>query len=132
MSAEWRLVKPGAKGAAVKALQRLLLGRGVDLEPDGAFGSATEKALKSFQSANGLEADGMAGTATWSKLVMVVDSGQRGEPVRAVQELLGVGADGVFGPGTEKAVRAFQERAHVEADGIVGPHTWQLLIVESG
>ncbi|HYI20607.1 MAG TPA: peptidoglycan-binding protein [Solirubrobacteraceae bacterium] len=131
MSAEWPLVKPGVKGARVKALQRLLLHRGADLEVDGTFGAGTEKALKAFQSANGLDADGIAGTTTWTKVVVLVKAGQRGEPVTAVQELVGVPADGVFGPATEKAVRAFQERVHLSADGIAGPHTWQLLIVES-
>jgi peptidoglycan hydrolase-like protein with peptidoglycan-binding domain len=131
MSAEWPLVKPGAKGARVKALQRLLLHRGADLQVDGAFGAGTEKALEAFQSANGLDADGIAGTATWSKVVVLVKERQRGEPVTAVQELIGVRADGVFGPATEKAVRAFQERVHLSADGIAGPHTWQLLIVEN-
>ena len=131
MSAEWPLVKAGAKGGAVKALQRLLLHRGSELEVDGSFGPDTEKALEAFQSANGLDADGVAGTKTWSKLVVPVRSGQRGEPVLAVQELLGVGADGTFGPDTEKATRRFQKRVHLAVDGIVGPHTWQLLIVES-
>ncbi len=132
MSAEWPLVKAGGKGVRVKALQRLLLHRGAEVQVDGAFGAATEKALKAFQSANGVAADGIAGTQTWSKLVVPVRSGQKGEPVRAVQELAGVSADGTFGPATEKAVRAFQERVHLSADGIVGPHTWQLLIVEAG
>ena len=121
----------GCQGGAVKALQRLLLHRGSDLKVDGAFGPDTEKTLKAFQSANGLDADGVAGTKTWSKLVVPVRSGQRGEPVLAVQELLGVGADGTFGPETEKATRRFPKRVHLAVDGIVGPHTWQLLIVES-
>ena len=131
MSADWPLVKAGQKGPRVKALQRLLLHRGADLAPDGDFGPGTTAALTAFQKANGLDADGVAGTATWTKVVVPVKSGQRGEPVTAVQELCKTPSDGVFGPATEKAVRAFQERVHVSADGIVGPHTWQLLIVES-
>ena len=131
MSAEWPLVKAGQKGPRVKALQRLLLHRGADLAPDGDFGPDTTAALTAFQKANGLDADGVAGTATWTKVVVPVKSGQKGEPVTAVQELVKTPADGTFGPATEKAVRAFQERAHLSADGIVGPHTWQLLIVEN-
>ena len=38
MSGEWLLVKPGAKGARVKALQRLLLHRGAEVDVDGDFG----------------------------------------------------------------------------------------------
>ena len=97
MSAEWPLVKAGGKGVRVKALQRLLLHRGAEVQVDGAFGAATEKALKAFQSANGVAADGIAGTQTWSKLVVPVRSGQQGEPVRA-QELAGVSADGPAPP----------------------------------
>ena len=131
MSAEWPLVKAGQKGPRVKALQRLLLGRGADLTPDGDFGAGTTAALTAFQKANGLDPDGVAGTATWTKVVVLVKSGQKGEPVTAVQQLCKTPADGVFGPATEKAVRAFQERVHLSADGIAGPHTWQLLIVEN-
>jgi len=131
MSAEWPVAKTGTKGVAVRALQRLLLHRGADVEVDGSFGPGTAKAVKAFQSANGLEADGAVGTKTWSKLVVPVRRGQSGEPVLAVQELLGSAADGEFGPETEKATRRFQKRVHLAVDGVVGPHTWQLLVVES-
>jgi peptidoglycan hydrolase-like protein with peptidoglycan-binding domain len=131
MSAEWPLAKQGKKGVAVRALQRLLLHRGADIDVDGSFGPATVKAVKEFQSANGIDADGAVGTKTWSKLVVPVKRGQSGEPVLAVQELVGIAADGKFGPDTEKAIRRFQKRVHLAVDGVVGPHTWQLLIVES-
>ena len=131
MSAEWPVAKTATKGVAVRVLQRLLLHRGADVAVDGSFGPATAKAVKAFQSANGLEADGAVGTETWSKLVVPVRRGQSGEPVLAVQELLGIAADGEFGPETEKATRRFQKRVHLAVDGVVGPHTWQLLVVES-
>jgi hypothetical protein len=35
---------------------------------DGKIGSATRKAIKSFQTANDLKADGLVGTQTWDKL----------------------------------------------------------------
>ena len=94
MSAEWPVAKTATKGVAVRALQRLLLHRGADVEVDGSFGPATVKAVKAFQSATGLEADGAVGTETWSKLVVPVRCGQSGEPLLAVQELLGIAADG--------------------------------------
>ena len=96
------MAKTATKGVAVRALQRLLLHRGPDVEVNGSFGPATANAVKAFQSANGLEADGAVGTETWSKLVVPVRRGQSGEPVLAVQELLGIAADGEFGPETEK------------------------------
>lgn len=53
--------------------------------------------------------------------------GSRGETVRAVQQKLGLTADGVFGPGTERAVRAWQQQNGLVADGIVGPKSLALL-----
>ncbi len=47
--------------------------------------------------------------------------GSRGETVKAVQAKLGIAADGVFGPGTERAVRAWQTANGLTADGIIGP-----------
>jgi len=53
--------------------------------------------------------------------------GNRGVDVTAIQLLVGVAADGVFGAGTEAAVRAFQSSRGLAADGIVGPATWTAL-----
>lgn len=50
------------------------------------------------------------------------------DEVKKLQELLGITADGLFGPGTEKAVIAFQKANRLDADGIVGPRTWALLL----
>jgi peptidoglycan hydrolase-like protein with peptidoglycan-binding domain len=75
MSAEWPLVKAGQKGKAVRALQRLLLDRGEDLDVDGSFGPGTGKAVKAFQSANTLEADGVLGPHTWQLLIVEAGSG---------------------------------------------------------
>lgn len=57
----------------------------------------------------------------------VLRKGTDGEFVVKLQELLGIEADGDFGPKTEKAVRAFQKKHKLTADGIVGPYTWELL-----
>ncbi|MES1193421.1 MAG: peptidoglycan-binding domain-containing protein, partial [Solirubrobacterales bacterium] len=51
----------------------------------------------------------------------------RGSSVRLLQRKLGIGADGVFGPGTSNAVKTFQRSHGLTADGIVGPGTWQAL-----
>lgn len=57
------LLKVGSHGDDVKKLQEKL-----GLSADGAFGPATEKAVKAWQAANGLTADGIVGNATWAKL----------------------------------------------------------------
>jgi hypothetical protein len=43
--------------------------------------------------------------------------------IRALQRKVGVAADGVFGPATERAVKRWQRRHGLVADGIVGPQT---------
>ena len=62
-------LKNGAKGDDVKVLQRRLKELGYYKSSiDGKFGKTLEKALKAFQEAMGLEADGIAGKATYAAL----------------------------------------------------------------
>lgn len=49
-------------------------------------------------------------------------SSKRGD-VRALQSKVGVAADGVFGPATERALKRWQRRHGLVADGIAGPQT---------
>jgi putative chitinase len=60
------LLKKGDKNEQVRQLQVKL---GVD--PVGTFGPKTEEAVKKFQAANGLAADGIVGDATWNKIMGV-------------------------------------------------------------
>lgn len=71
-----RTLSQGASGADVTQLQIRLSGYpgyGAVLAVDGEFGPATTAALKRFQSAYGLAADGVAGPNTFSKLYALQD-----------------------------------------------------------
>lgn len=72
---EVRVLKKGAKGADVKAMQHLLEANGckgnMDSKKYGDFGSKTEAAVKLYQKKVGLEADGSCGAKTWAKLLGV-------------------------------------------------------------
>lgn len=63
------VLKKGAKGDTVRAMQILLNGNGASLETDGSFGGATQRALRVYQEAVGLEPDGSCGRKTWEKLL---------------------------------------------------------------
>ena len=67
-----RVLRRGMTGADVRTLQAALNAGGFDCgAADGAFGAATETALKRFQTKYGLGADGIAGKGTWGKLLGV-------------------------------------------------------------
>ena len=57
------LLKPGTRGNAVKQLQEKFA-----ITADGQFGAGTEKAVRDYQSKNGLKADGVAGPATLAQM----------------------------------------------------------------
>lgn len=60
----------GSNGKSVKALQILLNGFGCDCgTADGSFGPKTTAAVKTFQTANKLTADGIVGHYTWTALL---------------------------------------------------------------
>lgn len=68
------VLKKGAKGNQVKALQTLLIGYGYSCGgygADGDFGDATDKAVRAYQKAKGLDVDGIVGSATWNSLLGV-------------------------------------------------------------
>ncbi|MFD8143919.1 penicillin-insensitive murein endopeptidase [Streptomyces sp. NPDC059708] len=124
----------GNRGSDVVALQYLLNAQGAQLTADGVFGGGTDTAVRGFQSAKGLGADGIVGPNTWKALTPTLREGSHGEAVKALQHLLdakraaGLTVDGAFGPGTTAAVRTFQSHAGLTADGVVGPDTWTNLL----
>lgn len=54
----------------------------------------------------------------------------KGEEVIRLQEILGIEADGIFGPKTLAAVKLFQREHGLKEDGIVGPMTWDALLIQ--
>lgn len=71
-------LKVGSKGDLVSQLQAKL-----GLNPDGSFGPNTEKALKAWQTQNGLEPDGIAGSGTLGKMGIVEAVAAPAAPVSA-------------------------------------------------
>lgn len=64
-----QVLKRGGRSSSVLFLQRLLLSYLYPINNlDGIFGGETERAVKAFQSENGLVADGIVGANTWRKL----------------------------------------------------------------
>ena len=139
-------LKEGSKGTEVKELQVKLINLGyLKASADGIYGSTTKRAVRSFQSANGLKVDGIAGPATRSAIDaaasklspsqiitvtgVILKSGSSGDAVRTLQNnLIRLGyltgsADGKFGTGTKNAVRAFQAANGLTADGEAGEKT---------
>src|SRR5215217_3082985 len=112
-----RTLHPGDHNPAVRVLQRAL-----HLHADGIFGSRTRRAVKRFQRSHGLHADGIVGAATWSAIARRGSSaragGSRGSAVRLLQRRLRIASDGVFGPGTTRALTRFQRAHGLTADGI--------------
>jgi len=142
------ILRIGARGSDVTTLQNLLLDAGFNPgTADGIFGAQTDSAVRDFQNANNLIADGIVGPQTWDALIdgdssidgdpspvtvssATLRNGARGSDVETLQQvLLDAGfnpgpADGIFGSQTESAVRAYQNANNLDADGIVGPQTW--------
>ena len=61
---------------------------------------------------------------------MILKNGSKGEDVKKLQAKLGLGADGVFGSGTEAAVKKWQAANGLTADGVVGEGTWAKMFGE--
>ncbi|MEH1835041.1 MAG: peptidoglycan-binding protein [Nostoc sp.] len=137
----------GDEGEDVRVLQERLRIAGFYYgNATGIFGPITEESVKQFQDSYKLSVDGIVGPATLRKLpgIGIGDGeeapkkvvnrdklrvGDRGEPVRIVQEqLIQAGylegePNGYYGPYTADAVRRFQAANYLSASGVAGPTT---------
>jgi peptidoglycan hydrolase-like protein with peptidoglycan-binding domain len=71
-----------------------------------------------------LQAQGLGAGALDPKLMPTIRQGSSGDAVIAWQKIIGVAADGKFGPQTTAATKAFQQQKGLVADGIVGSQSW--------
>ena len=122
------VLRRGSEGAGVAAVQRAL-----GIPADGVFGPQTRRAVRDFQARHGLEVDGIVGPITSQALF---GSAKQAAPPSAttiaVQQKLGIPADGVYGPQTRAAVRTFQSAHGLIVDGVVGPQTLGALGIGGG
>lgn len=107
-AAELRFVPTGsrAKRLSLGALAALTVGPTASLAEGGTAVAATSSE-----------------PATTTEHTISLSSESHGRQVEMLQEALGIGVDGVYGPETEEAVRSFQSSKGLTVDGIVGPAT---------
>ena len=144
----------GDRGPLVSALQSRLKELGYyTIRVDGIFGSGTQRAVRNFQSRNGLSVTGIADVTTQNVLYSssAIPSGgsvpstyttlkrssryQAGVvPLQSRLNALGYAAgsaDGYFGSRTYRAVRNFQARNGLSVTGIADPTMQQVLYSSS-
>lgn len=139
----------GSMGDDVYRLQERLYEMGYYSDRiDGIYSETVQDAVRAFQQANKLTADGKAGrktqtllysdqalaaTANLDDTYAALREGDSGERVRALQTLLaGYGyftdtVDGQYSAATAEAVRQLQISNGLLSDGVAGPATLQLL-----
>jgi Transglycosylase-like domain/Putative peptidoglycan binding domain len=76
-----------------------------------------------------LSAVAAGGAFAQSAATPVAPGVQSADTVRTLQQKLGVGADGVYGPRTKAAVKRFQRAHGLTVDGVAGPQTLAALAV---
>lgn len=124
----------GARGSAVRMLQRGLRGMAVD----GVFGPLTARMVRALQRSYGLAQTGVVTPEIWDVLeqrdhpfldrrLHVLRPGDSGDEVRAVQRLLGVPATGRFDHATRQAVKELQARSGLASTGVIASRTWSVL-----
>lgn len=82
------LIKTGAKGDQVIALQNKLTQLGFAVNPDGAFGPATASAVEELQTMFGYDVDGIVGDATLKLIDTQIGFGWKVDAEGAVKRAL--------------------------------------------
>ena len=92
---------------------------------DGAFAGLEQRAIPANQ---------IASARTYAVVLPLVQRGDSGATVKAIQQLLVLrgydpgGVDGEFGKNTKAAAEKLQAAADIEVDGKVGGDTWAVLL----
>ena len=135
----YRTLRPGDRGAAVRAAQCLLRQkRAYGARIDGRYGRSTDRAVRSFQRSRGLRVNGRLGASTWTVLLSegpspVLKYGSSGHAVRRLQRALNAATPaelrvtGVFTARTATAVRSYQQARRLPRTGVVAADTWAQL-----
>ena len=117
-------IRAGSKvsgSTQVRYLQQGLIGLGyLSGTADGSFGSKTREAVRKFQSAYDLSADGSAGPDTMTALKNAVTTLQSD---LARNGCYTGSIDSIYGNGTKRAGRAYQRTVGVTETGGCGPKT---------
>ena len=147
-----RILKYGCRGEDVKLLQQVLNTLGYyNSKMDSYFGGDLQRAVKTFQKANGLKDDGKVGQQTVEKLLsgdvvtyaeysktFTLQWGSHGENVKDLQRALRETyfytgkIDGIFGTEVNTAVKNFQTACRLTVDGKVGKATRTALYDRTG
>lgn len=150
VTGNYKTLKRGMTSNDVKTMQQKLRDLGfMTAGATGFYGSATQAAVESFQKANNLSADGIAGPATQAKLFgndaskagststdvtntkdySTLKQGMKSAAVTTMQKKLRelgymtANATGYYGTATKAAVVAFQKKNGLSADGVAGSAT---------
>lgn len=83
--------------------------------------------VRELQAAIRVPIDGIPGPVTL-RACPLIGNGARGAVVKCLQKMLGISADGIFGPNTLKNVKQFQYNNGLVSDGLVGRNTWRKLL----
>lgn len=105
--ATYTTLAPGSRGDQVRRLQTRLNGHGADLAVDGVYGPKTRDAVKNYQTARDLTADGVAGRETWSRLMEGTAAELPAAPPNAAAPSAGA-ADRHVSPATAEALARYE------------------------
>ena len=109
----------------IKRMQQALIGLGyLSDKADGIYGSKTREAVRQYQKAYGLTADGSAGSKTMTSLKNTVTALQSD---LARKGYYSGKIDSSFGSGTQAAVKAYQKKNGLKQTGIAGASTMKKL-----